>query len=65
MGTLGKFTIRKPRADSWEYIVEIEQVGGATIRLRAGVEDLDRMSATIDEQLDAMVEAAERLGAET
>jgi hypothetical protein len=62
MGRLGKFTVRRVSPDAWEYVVEIEQLGGATLTLSAGVEDLDRMSEALDEQLDAMVAAAERLG---
>jgi hypothetical protein len=62
MAKLGRFSIRRLSADGWDYLVEIEQLGGATLAFSAGVEDLDRMSEALDEQLDAMVAAAEQLG---
>lgn len=65
MGTLETFTVRRINADAWDYVVHVATRDGGTLQFTASVEELDRMSAAIDEQLSLMVEAAERLGAGT
>jgi hypothetical protein len=64
MPALDQFSIRRIDGDAWDYVVEIVTGDGGKLQLTASVEDLDRMSVAIDDQLAVMVEAAERLGLE-
>ena len=64
MPALEQFSIRRIDGDAWDYVVEIVIRDGETLQFTASVEDLDRMSLAIDDQLAVMVEAAERLGLE-
>jgi len=64
MPALEQFSIRRIDGDAWDYVVEIVIRDGETLQFTASVEDLDRMSVAIDDQLAVMVEAAERLGLE-
>ncbi len=64
MPALEQFSIRRIDGDAWDYVVEIVTRAGETLQFTASVEDLDRMSVAIDDQLTLMVEAAERLGLE-
>jgi hypothetical protein len=64
MSALEQFSIRRIDSDAWDYVVEIVTRDRETLQFTASVEDLDRMSVAIDDQLAVMVEAAERLGME-
>jgi hypothetical protein len=64
MPGLEQFSIRRIDRDAWDYVVEIVTGDGEALQFTASVEDLDRMSVEIDDQLALMVEAAERLGLE-
>jgi hypothetical protein len=64
MPALEQFSIRRIDGDAWDYVVEIVTGDGGKLRFTASVEDLDRMSVAIDDQLALMVETAERLGLE-
>jgi hypothetical protein len=64
MPALEQFSIRRIDGDAWDYVVEIVTGDGGKLRFTASVEDLDRMSVEIDDQLALMVETAERLGLE-
>ena len=64
MPVLEQFSIRRIDGDAWDYVVEIVTRDRGTLQFNASVEDLDRMSVAIDDQLALMVEAAERLGLE-
>jgi hypothetical protein len=61
MATLDTITIRRLSENDWDYMVELGLRPGGTVAFTASVEDLDRISAAIDEQLLLMVEAAERM----
>ena len=65
MARLKDFFIRRKSQEEWEYLIELVDDGGTVTTLAASVEDLDRMSMIIDEKLDEMVEAAERLSLST
>ena len=62
MPALEQFSIRRIDGDAWDYVVEIVTRDHGTLQFNASVEDLDRMSVAIDDQLALMVEAAEKLG---
>ena len=62
MEALKSFQVRRKDGDTWSYIVEIEDDGGSLMQLNATFEDLDEIATAIDEQLRAIVEAAEALG---
>jgi hypothetical protein len=64
MPGLEQFSIRRIDGDAWDYVVEIVTGDGGKLWFTASVEDLDRMSVAIDDQLALMVETAERLGLE-
>lgn len=61
MPALKKFSVRRPNRDTWDFVVEIEDDANGKLRFSATFEDLDQISAALDEQFNAVVEAAEQL----
>jgi hypothetical protein len=61
MPALKRFSVHCPDPDAWVFIVEIENDANDKMTLSATFDDLDQMSAALDEQLNAIVEAADRL----
>jgi hypothetical protein len=53
--------IDQPDPNTWRYVVRLEDDAGGRFSFTATAEELDILSAALDEKLDAMVEAAERL----
>jgi len=49
------------RAPEWSYVLQFEDSEGRVVELAATFEDLDRMAVAIDEQMLAIVEAANQL----
>ncbi|MFA5630134.1 MAG: hypothetical protein WC997_01375 [Porticoccaceae bacterium] len=45
-------------APEWRYLLQFEDSEGRVVELTATFEDLDRMAVAIDEQMLAIVEAA-------
>jgi hypothetical protein len=64
MAKLKKLSVDRESAESWHFVLRIEDDSGATLRLTANFDDLDAMSAALDEQFNAIVEAAEKLEAQ-
>ena len=61
MAQFRSIRVTRKSPDRWDYHIEITDDAGRVVSLDAGIEDLDRISAAVDETLDEMVEAAERL----
>jgi hypothetical protein len=60
MNALKQFTVEKDE-DSWRYRIQLEDDGGNLVQLSATFEDLDRIAAAIDVQMDAVIQAAVQL----
>jgi len=58
MAVFKQFKITKDEK-SWNYVVEIQDSGGTTMRMAATFKDLDTMAVAIEEQMLAIIDAAE------
>ncbi|MET0984189.1 MAG: hypothetical protein ABW034_02170 [Steroidobacteraceae bacterium] len=65
MPALKRFSVSRPDTNTWDFVVEIEDDANGKLRLSATFEDLDQMAAALDEQLNAVVEAAQQLERKT
>ena len=64
MSAFKGITVTRVKPDAWDYLIEIEDDRGGKTRLTAGLEDLDVIAAALEQKLEEMIDAAERLGME-
>jgi hypothetical protein len=55
---LKTFQIVRTSERPWSFVLEIEDDAGGTLQVAATFDDLDRISALLDDQFEAIVEAA-------
>ena len=61
---LKKFSVVRKDETTWDFLLGIEDDSGGKLWLTAVFEDLDQMVAVLDEQLNAIVDAAEKMEAQ-
>ena len=61
MAALKEFTITRQSGESWEYSIEIVDDQGSCTRFSAGFDELDKIALAIDEEMAAIVDAAEKM----
>ena len=61
MAALKEFTITRQSGETWEYRIEIVDDQGSSIRFSASFDELDKIALAIDEQMAAIVDAAEKM----
>ena len=61
MAALKEFTITRQSGETWEYRIEIVDDQGSSTRFSVGFDELDKIALAIDEQMAAIVDAAEKM----